>query len=256
MTDFIVNCKSLNLKDRIQIFSDATELAKTLASEMAWEINNIASSGRKLSIALSGGSTPKLLFSILADYYSAKVNWNDVHLFWGDERCVSPDDPESNYGVARKILFDKISLPAQNIFRIIGENDPLEEAERYSSVLKNNLALKNGWPVFDMLILGMGEDGHTASIFPGREDLFSSEELCAVATHPLSGQKRITMTGKVINNSQKIIFLVSGKKKAGILSDILAGKNSVSYPAAMVKPVFGDLYWYVDWEAAERISKI
>ncbi len=244
------------MKDRIQIFSDATELTKTLASELAREINNIAGSGRKLSIALSGGSTPKLLFSVLADYYSGKINWDDVHFFWGDERCVPPDDPESNYGVARKILFDKIYIPAQNIFRIIGENDPMEEAARYSSVLMNNLVLKNGLPVFDIMILGMGEDGHTASIFPGREDLFSSEELCEVATHPLSGQKRITMTGKVINNSQKIIFLVSGKNKAGILSVILSGNSSVSYPAVMVKPVLGDLYWYLDREAAGRISKI
>jgi 6-phosphogluconolactonase len=244
------------MKDRIHIFPDAAEMAKALAAEMANEINNAASSGRKLSVALSGGSTPKLLFSDLADFYSGTIEWNNVQFFWGDERCVPPNDPESNYGVARKLLFEKIPIPEQNIKRIIGENDPLEEALRYASVIKNNLDSNNGWPVFDLMILGMGEDGHTASIFPGREDMFSSDEICMVATHPVTRQKRITITGNVINNSKKLIFVVSGKNKAGILSVIMEGNNSATYPAGLVKPVSGNLHWYIDREAAERISKI
>ena len=229
------------------------ELAKVLASEIAMKIKNAAASERKLSIALSGGSTPKLLFSVLAGLYSETIKWDDVHFYWGDERCVPPYDQESNYGEAKKILFDRINIPGKNIHRIMGENEPSAEAIRYSLEVRNGLDQKNGWPVFDLMILGMGEDGHIASIFPGLEDLFNSDKICEVAVHPVSGQNRITITGKVINNSGRIIFLVSGKNKAGILSAIMGEDQSKLYPASLVKPTWGKISWYIDREAGGNL---
>ena len=145
------------------------------------------------------------------------VDWSFVHFFWGDERCVPPDDPESNFGMVNSGFLSKIDIPAINIHRIRGEEDPSTEAVRYSSEIVNYTRTTCGLPVFDQIILGMGEDGHTVSIFPSNSEMLYSEKICEVATHPLSGQKRITITGKVINNSDVVTFLVTGHSKADVV---------------------------------------
>lgn len=241
------------MNSNIKTFRTAEESAIALADELAGLINNFGED-RLLTIALSGGSTPKLLFQALAARHRDTVDWRKVRLFWVDERCVPPDDPESNYGMTRDALFEKIDMPAAGVHRIRGEEDPDSEAVRYSEVIERSVARKNGLPFFDVVLLGLGEDGHTASIFPGNAYLFGATETCVVAVNPYSGQKRITITGRIINNADMVIFLVSGRKKAEIVNKILCGGEKAEYPARYVKPVDGKVIWYLDDDAAALTS--
>ncbi len=178
-----------------------------------------------------------------------------MKIFFGDERCVPPDSEESNYKMANESLFKNISIPKENIFRIKGENDPIKETKRYEEVLKSNLLSLNGIPQFDLILLGLGEDGHTASIFPNQVNLFYSARLCEVAVHPQTKQKRITLTGKIINNAKHVVFLITGKNKANILSKIIDLNNSQGvYPASLVNPKNGKLTWFLDLEASKMFD--
>ena len=209
---------------------------------------------KRLTIALSGGSTPKLLFDILSSEYVNEIDWNKIHLFWGDERCVAPTDEQSNYKMTLEHLISKVGIPETNVHRILGENDPEIEAERYSNLLQTELEQANGLPQFDIIMLGLGEDGHTASIFPHQMELLTSDKVCAVAIHPESGQQRVSLTGKVINNAKDVCFLVTGAGKAEKVEEIMHQTGDYkSYPAYCIQPTSDKLYWFMD-EAA--ISKL
>jgi len=237
------------------IFRSPYLLAEKFAEELVAAINKSASEKRRCTIALSGGSTPELLFSLLGNHFSNSAEWEYAHFFWGDERCVASDNSESNYGMARRKLFDRIEIPQSNIHRIAGESDPEAEAVRYSNEILDFTETANGLPRFDIIVLGLGEDGHTASIFPGDKGLITSDEICAVSVHPVSGQKRITLTGNVINNGSRIVFLVTGKKKAEIIEKIIRKKEGYqNFPASHIVPVKGELIWYIDFEAAALIE--
>ncbi len=206
-------------------------------------------------VALSGGSTPKIWFEELVKNHKDDIDWKKVHFFWGDERCVPPDDEDSNYGMAKKHLLDHISIPEQNVHRILGELIPEEAAELYGEELFEILS-QGTIPIFDLVILGMGDDGHTASIFPHQIELWDSEKYCVVATHPGSGQRRISLTGKVINGARSVAFLVTGDKKADKVMEILHSKEgSNSYPVSRVSPEKSNLYWFLDKPAASHISE-
>jgi 6-phosphogluconolactonase len=239
----------------MQIFQTPAELAEQLAEDIVLMINESEKKKRSFTLALSGGSTPELLFSVLGDKFSKSVSWEYVHLFWGDERCVPPESNESNYGMTRKTLLDKIQIPSSNIHRIIGENVPSDEAVRYSSEIQSFTYERNGLPSFDMVLLGLGEDGHTASIFPGNTELLTSDKICEVAVNPYTGQTRITITGRIINNSASVFILVTGKKKAEIVENIFK-KNSASayYPASYIVPLYGSLRWYADMDAVSLLK--
>lgn len=219
-----------------------------------WLIDLIRSND-SLHIALSGGSTPKIVFDELAARQLPKGEWHKVHLYWGDERCVPPDDPDSNYKMTVEHLLSKIEIPDENIHRIKGENEPRKEAERYGGVLKNELPVVDGIPKFGLVILGMGDDGHTASIFPHEIDLWKSNKVCEVAEHPETGQERITITGKVINQAGTVAFLVTGKGKAEKVGEIIDKRGGFkSYPADLVDPKSGNLIWFLDKAAAAGIT--
>ena len=210
-----------------------------------------------LHVALSGGSTPKIVFDELASRKLSAGDWQKVHLYWGDERCVPPEDPESNYKMTFEHLLSKIDIPQAHIHRVKGENDPQEEAERYAAVLENELPGVEGVPRFDIVILGMGDDGHTASIFPHEIDLWNAESCCAVAEHPETGQKRITITGTLINNAATVAFLVTGAGKAEKVGQIIDKRdNYKSYPAQLVQPIGGNLIWFLDEPAAADITDL
>lgn len=235
----------------VTIFPTPGDLAMKFAEEIVTVISESARLHGSVSIALSGGSTPELLYSVIADRFSHSADWKTVRFFWGDERCVPPGDIESNYGMARRCLLDKIKIPGSNIHRIRGENDPLFEVIRYSGEVRTNTRSGDGFPVFDLVILGLGEDGHTASIFPSDISSLDSDNICEVAFHPVTMQKRITLTGRVINNADRITFLVTGKKKAGIIGKIINKRSSgQNIPAARIVPVHGVLKWLMDEEAA------
>jgi 6-phosphogluconolactonase len=208
--------------------------------------------GDTFHLALSGGKTPSLLFSLLAEEYLNEVPWQKIHFWWGDERMVLPDDPESNFGIINKLLFSKIKLAQSQIHRIKGEADPIREAVRYSSEIQSLVPMNNGWPEFDLIMLGLGDDGHTASIFPDQMQLLESEEITGVAIHPVTGRPRITLTGKVLNNAKKVAFLVSGESKTGIFNEIIQNTNTPSvYPASHIRPE-GELHWFVDKDCFKK----
>lgn len=205
-------------------------------------------------VALSGGSTPKIVFNYLATHFAKDIDWSKIYFYWGDERCVLPTDSESNYKMTLDYLLSKIEIPEENIFRVLGENNPEQETKRYSTVLDENVPAKNDIPKFDLVILGMGDDGHTASIFPHEIELWDSKSNCEVAIHPESAQKRVTITGKVINNAEIVAFLVTGPSKAEKVKEIVKETGSYkNYPATLVNPTSGELLWFVDNEAAKDI---
>lgn len=216
-----------------------------------WMKNLLEENGR-LTIALSGGSTPKSLFDYWSENHVNDVDWNSVYFFWGDERCVPPEDEESNYRMTKTHLLDHVPVPEKNIFRIKGENNPAEEARRYSNLLEIEVEMVNDIPGFDIVILGMGDDGHTASIFPHEIELWNSEKYCVVGTHPESGQQRVSLSGTTINNAKNIAFLVTGAGKAEKVKAIVGGSADADkkYPAAKVEPTDGNLYWFLDQAAA------
>jgi len=240
----------------VRIFDSALLAAAALAEELRKLVDNVTRQQQVLSVALSGGNTPRIFYNYLATTSANEIAWGNVHLFWGDERCVPPDHPESNYHLVDEILLNKIAIPQRNIHRVRGEAKPAQECSRYGEEINRLLPkANNGLPVFDWILLGLGEDGHTASIFPGRQILEVESSICAVATHPRSRQQRITLTLPILNNANRITFLVSGTSKSHILSLIMKREqNSLAFPAARVQPQHGVLEWYIDKAAASLLT--
>ena len=244
------------MKPVIKKYSDNPEVARSFASEFVAKLHSLSSTQELITVSLSGGSTPKLLFQVLAEEHANSVDWTKIHFFWGDERCVPPNDAESNFGEASRLLLSKINIPSTNIHRVRGEDEPSIEASRYekeiSSIVSQN---SNAIPAFDIMILGMGADGHTASIFPHEINFLESERICEVATHPESGQKRITITGKILNASSCIYFLITGESKAPILAEILQESGRYrDYPTSHIVPQ-GELFFFVDQSAAAQLDE-
>ncbi|MEZ4825376.1 MAG: 6-phosphogluconolactonase [Bacteroidia bacterium] len=230
----------------ILVFRDSLAVASAFASNLKkWTANE-----KPFHLALSGGSTPKLLFQYLASQPADFLPWDRIHLWWGDERMVSPDDPDSNFGMTETYLLNHINIPAENIHRILGEQSPEAAARIYQEEISQSVPMTDGWPVFDLILLGLGEDGHTASIFPYEIFLLRSPHICAVATHPDSGQKRITLTGRVINQAEKVAFLVTGAGKREKISQIFHGAPEAPiFPATYIQPEKGNLFWFLDYAA-------
>jgi 6-phosphogluconolactonase len=240
------------MKREIYIFNDKQELADRLASDFQRMVEKSRNGRKGISVALSGGSTPRIFFERLAlEPYLDRVPWSNVNLFWGDERCVPPDDEQSNFKMAKDTFISKVNIPDENVHRIIGENPPEVEAQRYGKEILKSLPSINGFPEFDWIFLGMGTDGHTASLFPNAPTLKEMNAICVVAEHPETGQKRISLTLPVINNARRVSFLVAGKDKANVLKEILEkGDSPLPYPASKVNPENGVLEWYLDKAAA------
>lgn len=234
----------------IRIYSSKEKLAEKLAIDFVQYLMSMAPLEVNVYIALSGGSTPSLFFHALVELNPA-INWDYVKFFWVDERCVPPDHPESNFGTAYRELLQPLSIPESSYFRIRGENDPETEAKRYSELILDVVSPDMTFPVFNRLLLGMGSDGHTASIFPNQIHLWRKESLCAVGVHPESAQKRITFTGHLINAATRVQFLVTGREKMPVVASIIKGESGhEQYPASLVAPHQGELEWYLDADAA------
>ncbi len=199
------------------------------------------------AVALSGGSTPKAILRMLAMDYPVKIDWAQYALYWVDERCVPHTSPESNYGEAKRVLLNSIDALT---FPINGEANPVKEAERYGQLMLSQLPVRSGFPSFDLIFLGIGTDGHTASIFPNAMHLLSCEAPCAAAVQPQSGQHRVTMTGRTLNASKRIVFLATGTEKQSVLLEVLGEhENAKNYPAWHVASQHNNCIWLCD-EAA------
>lgn len=242
------------MNHKLHIYENAESASRAVAELIKDKAILKESESEQLNIAVSGGSTPKFLFTLLAERYEKSIPWKSVRLFWVDERCVEPSHIESNFGMAYDALLRKSVIPAQNIFRMKGEDFPKDEAERYSKLLWKELPVKNGFPVFDIILLGMGDDGHTASIFPHDMTLMHADISVGVAVHPVSGQKRITLTGKTICNAEQTVFLITGENKAPVLEQIIKNESSaLNYPAAYIHDNKGNVDFYLDKPAAMDI---
>lgn len=241
----------------IQVFATPDALADAVAEHIvACAAEAIATTGR-FTIALSGGSTPQEAYSRLAGYESqvtshesrgATIDWRRVHVLWGDERCVPPDDPRSNYRMAKEALLDRVPIPPDQIHRVRGEDDPEKAADDYERELRS--LLTNG---LDLVLLGMGEDGHTASLFPGQAAVHETTRWVMAVPAPDGKLWRVTLTPALLNRSSNVTFVVSGASKAARLQQVLEGPFTPEVqPAQAIHPIQGRLTWMVDEAAAGR----
>lgn len=247
------------MKAQIETLADTAQLAEAAARHFARAAARALRNWGEFAVALSGGSTPRAAYEHLAGLGPAEgVDWAKVHLYWGDERCVPPDHPESNFRLARESLLDHLDLPAQNIHRMPGELEPHTAAQAYEADLRQSLAARVDpgidLPRFDLILLGLGRDGHTASLFPGSPAL--TEYLRWVLPQQAEADPpwRITLTLPVINAAAEVIFLVSGREKAPILRQVLRGPEDLrALPAQAVQPAGGDVIWLADGPAASLL---
>lgn len=230
----------------INVYDDVDVVTIMLADHVVYKVNDAIAANDRCSVALSGGSTPSALYSLLATLlFSGWVRWPGVHVFWGDERCVPPDHLDSNYRMARETLLDHVPIPAQNIHRIKGELPPEEAAAGYRDVLRD--FFDSEIPRFDLVLLGMGGDGHIASLFPKTAALHE-DKLPVVANYVEKLDSwRITLTPPAINAAANIAFMVAGAGKAERLDQVLNGTQQPDIlPAQLVNPTNGELLWFVD----------
>ena len=244
--------------EHVVIADDAAGVARN-AADLFVHICHRAAPGGRCAVALSGGSTPKALHELLASPpYREQIEWARVHFYWGDERYVAPDDPESNFRMARETLLDRVPLREAQIHRIHTEmDDPDAAALLYEDELRQEFGLRAGQvPRFDLILLGIGPDGHTASLFPHTAALTVTDRLVVANYVPKLATWRITFTVPVINNAANVAFLVAGHDKADALARVLEGpRDPAEYPSQLVAPRDGDLSWYVDRTAAAQLKR-
>jgi 6-phosphogluconolactonase len=243
----------------IEIFATPSDLFHAAAEEFIRAARSAIGAQGRFAVALSGGSTPKALYSLLAANY-ATFAWNRVFLFFGDERHVPPTDSESNYRMVNETLLSKLSIPAENVFRVHAENpDAAAAASDYEAQLRSFFGLRSGvrpveLPRFDLILLGMGPDGHTASLFPESDALGEESRLVVANWVAKFNTHRITLTFPVLNHAAEVIFMTSGADKAEILRQVLEEKNTPPLPSQRVQPTDGKLLWMLDQAASAKLS--
>jgi 6-phosphogluconolactonase len=244
------------MNGRLEVFRSPEALLQAAAERIVACLREAILTEGKASFALSGGTTPRGVYELLgAEQYRSRLDWRKIHLFWSDERCVGPSMPESNFRMANKSLIRNVPIPSRNIHRIRGELEPREAAYESEADIRRFFGLnEGGFPRFSLVLLGLGEDGHTASLFPETEVLNEEHRIVSEVYVKTLAAFRVTLTIPAINNAAAAIFLVSGKTKAGILREVLEERNP-RYPAQFVKLDNGQLFWLVDNEAASFTEK-
>jgi len=244
------------MKPDIRIFKDLENLSRHAAELFIEQATRSIEVRGRFLVALNGGSTPTRLFQLLATEYQNKVEWSKVHIFWGDERCVPPDDPGSSYGQARDALLSHVPIPDSNIHRVNTDLQPAEASKDYSRTLSGFASPPFGFPRFDVVYLGMGEDGHTASLFPGSPVDVIEPTLPVTAQYQDRPANRVTLTQLVFNQAHIIVFMATGEKKAVTLAEVLSDRyNPELYPAQRIDPKDGELIWLVDEDAASKLPR-
>ena len=244
------------MKPQVRIFKDLEEISRAAADLFVEQSAQSISERDQFLVALNGGSTPNRLFQLLATDSREKVDWSKVHVFWGDERCVLPDDPGSSYGQAREILLRYVPIPDANIHRVQGELGPVEASKDYALTLKQFASPLLDWPRFDLVYLGIGEDGHTASLFPGSPVDVTEPTMPVTAHYQDRPASRVTLTPVVLNRARMITFMATGEKKAQTVAEVLSDRyNPELYPAQRIQPIDGKLIWLVDQAAASKLPE-
>jgi 6-phosphogluconolactonase len=233
------------------------------ASELFVRTADVAMRARgRFVVSLSGGSTPNALYELLAtEAFARRIDWTRVDVFWGDERCVPPDDPASNYRSARERLLDRIPIPTERVHRVRGEDEPVAAAAAYERELRATFATPDGPPRtspgahFDLVLLGLGHDGHTASLFPGTAPVHEPTRWVVAHDVAAASMWRITLTPLVLNAAAEVAFLVAGSEKAGILRRVLEGPRQPNVlPSQAIAPSAGCLRWLLDADAAAELG--
>jgi 6-phosphogluconolactonase len=243
----------------VRVFADPAEVARAAARlfvDFAWQ--SIARHG-KFTVALSGGNTPRAMFELLASAeFRGQIDWPKVHIFWSDERAVPPESHESNYGMARRELLVRVPIPQANVHRMEAEKANIgRAAHEYEEVLREHLELdERGFPKFHLILLGMGADGHTASLFPGNRVTLQTSRWVSTPTVAKLNARRMTLTLPVLDSAMRVVFLVVGSDKAEMLRAVIEGKADPPYPAQMVQPRdYGLKLFLVDRAAAASLAR-
>ena len=237
---------------RIEICKDAEDMARHAAGMFVAMAGRALGSGGRFTVALAGGETPRLLYGMLtSDHFAFQIVWPAVHVYFSDERCVAPYDPRSNYRMASETILSKVGVPEGNIHRMRGEEEPVRAAAQYDRLLREQLGPT---PSFDLVLLGMGADGHVASLFAGSPALAADDRLTAVSQGP-DGLARLTLTLPVINAARAVAILVAGETKAATLREVLGtGMPDRGLPVQRVRPASGQLLWILDGAAASMLD--
>ncbi|HZV47884.1 MAG TPA: 6-phosphogluconolactonase [Thermodesulfovibrionales bacterium] len=241
---------------KVYILPDLEAISLKVAEIFLRLSKQYISSANRFVVALSGGTTPKRLYTLLgSDIFRNAIDWNRIHFFWVDERSVPKEDEESNYKLAYDTFLSKVPVRTPNIHRIKVEEGPEKAASEYERDMRAFFGT-SGFPVFDLIILGIGEDGHTASLFPGSESLKEKARLAVPVYMQKTKSNRITLTLPVLNNADQIIFLVAGKSKSHIVRSVLVGdKERKQYPAGLINPDNDKIQWLIDQEAAGNLTE-
>ncbi len=247
------------MKPAVQVVPDAEALYRAGAAEFVRLAGEAVRARGAFTVALSGGSTPKGLYALLATdpTWRRQLSWDAIHVFWGDERHVPPDHPDSNYRMAREAMLSRVPIPPANVYRIKSEHpDAGRAAEAYEQTLRDFFQTSGGQPPrFDLILLGLGPEAHTASLFPGTKALHETERLVVSNWVGKFFAERITMTPPVLNTAARVVFLVSGGEKALPLKGVLEGRyEPEQLPAQLIRPASGSLLWLVDRAAASLLD--
>lgn len=245
----------------VRIFADATALNRAAADAFAARTDAAARARGLSTVALAGGSTPRALYGLLAEdaSFRTRIPWGGIHFFWGDERHVPPDDPASNYRMAHEAMLSRVPVPAANVHRIPTENpDAAAAADAYERELRDFFTvrglMREGFPRFDVVLLGMGADGHTASLFPGTAAVHETNRMVTASWVPKFRSYRVTLTPPVLSNAAAVVFVVSGEEKAETLHAVLEGEwRPEVHPSQAIRPEQGELLWLVDRAAARLL---
>jgi 6-phosphogluconolactonase len=240
----------------LEIVPDVAALNAAAAAEFCRCAEAAIAARGRFCVALSGGNTPRSVYALLAEEKKDSLPWAKVYIFFGDERCVPPDHPDSNYRMARESLLSKVPIPPENVLRVHAELPAETAAEQYDRDLRTFFRVADGaWPDFDLILLGIGDDGHTASLFPGTAALKEQSRQVVANWVEKFHTYRITLTYPVLNHAEEVLFLGAGKSKAQILRDLFDPAKMGAYPAQAVRPKDGRLLWLADQDAASLLGR-
>lgn len=243
-------------KPQIIVLDDHESLFVRAAEEIVHISGESICTHGQFAWCLTGGNTPADVYRLIATRFHLSVDWNAVHLFWGDERCVPPDDEASNYGMANRTMLSKLTLDPDQIHRMRGEDDPGQGAREYEEQLKEFFSLSDGeFPRFDLVLLGLGDNVHIASLFPGIAAIHESRRLAVAVEVDAPQPRRITLTAPVLNSAARVMFIVAGQNKAQAVKTALEGpRDPDKYPAQIIEPSHGEVMWLLDRPAASLLS--